>query len=83
MTTQTDYPQTAKNYGVLDRPSSVPTMHKETLRMLLHEELARARIRDMHRAIDGPRHDLRLARAARRWNRVARWAARRSRRYSR
>ncbi len=53
---------------------------EETSEMLLYEELSRARIRDLEegvraqRARSGPR-------AARRWNRVARWAARRAERY--
>ncbi|PXY32554.1 hypothetical protein [Prauserella muralis] len=53
---------------------------KETTRMLLHEELARERIRDLHTAVAGSRA-ARQARAARRWARVARWASQRSRRY--
>lgn len=53
---------------------------QETSEMLLYEELSRARIRDLE-------EDIRLqrargsARAARRWARVARWAARRAERY--
>ncbi|MFC4001826.1 hypothetical protein ACFS2C_13885 [Prauserella oleivorans] len=57
-------------------------MNTETSRMLLHEELARARIRELREATHGQR-ELRRARAARRWNRVAHWAAKRSRHYAR
>ncbi|MEU6645849.1 hypothetical protein ABZ863_25320 [Saccharomonospora sp. NPDC046836] len=72
----------ATTYVLFDRPSSAPTMSKEITQMLLYEELARARIRELHRSDPG-RRDLRRARVARRWDRVARWAARQSRRYDR
>ncbi|MEC3978975.1 hypothetical protein [Amycolatopsis sp. H20-H5] len=54
---------------------------EETSEMLLYEELSKARIRDLEEGVrrqrvrSGPR-------AARRWHRVARWAARRAESYS-
>lgn len=62
------------------RPSSAPVLTKEISEMLLYEELARARIQDMRRDIRAQQergHD----RAARRWDRVARWAAQRAGRH--
>ncbi|WP_139320523.1 hypothetical protein [Saccharomonospora sp. CUA-673] len=52
------------------------------LQDLLHEELARDRIRELQRFTDG-RREHRRAESARRWHRVARWAARRAARYDR
>lgn len=65
-----------------DRAGIGSTLTKETARMLLHEELARERIRELHAAVDG-RRAARHARAARRWDRIAHWASQRSRRYIR
>jgi hypothetical protein len=62
------------------KPTAATAMTKEISRMLMNEELARARIQEL-------RDDLRAqrartnARAARRWDRMARWASRRARRY--
>ncbi|WP_157358505.1 hypothetical protein [Amycolatopsis sp. ATCC 39116] len=55
-------------------------MTKEITRMLLNEELARARIQDLHDDVR-PRSARTNARAARRWDRVACWASRRAGRY--
>ncbi len=60
--------------------AGVAPMTKETIRMLLNEELARARIQDLHDDVR-PRTVRTNARAARRWDRVARWASRRAGRY--
>ncbi|WP_191247864.1 hypothetical protein [Amycolatopsis deserti] len=54
-------------------------MTKEITRMLLNEELARARIQDLHDDVRA--QPMRNERAARRWDRVARWASRRAGRY--
>lgn len=70
----------ARSMG-MDQPSHT-AKNTETSRMLLHEELARARIRELREATDGQR-EARRARAARRWQRVAHWATRRSRHYAR
>jgi hypothetical protein len=62
------------------RPSAAPVLTKEIVEMLMYEELARARIQDL-------RTDMRdqnvrgHARAARRWERMAQWAARRAHRH--
>jgi len=62
------------------RPCATPVTIKEISEMLMNEELARARIQEL-------RADLREqrargnARAARRWDRMARWASRRASRY--
>ena len=53
---------------------------KETSEMLLYEELSKARIRDLEEGVHAQRARGN-ARALRRWNRVARWAARRAERY--
>ncbi|MEV6908355.1 hypothetical protein [Amycolatopsis sp. NPDC051071] len=52
---------------------------EETSEMLLYEELSRARIRDLEEGVRAQRARS-GARAARRWNRVARWAKRRAER---
>lgn len=70
--------QTAPTSGPVD---TTPHKSREMFSMLMHEELARARIQDIHRAAGG-RGEVRRARAARRWNRMARWAERRARRLS-
>ena len=45
--------------------------------LLMHEDLARARMRESQRAAADQRLARRLA-SARRWNRLARWAGRRA-----
>jgi hypothetical protein len=50
---------------------------EETSEMLLYEELSRARIRDLEEGVRAQRARSN-ARAARRWAKVARWAARRA-----
>ncbi|HVV14431.1 hypothetical protein [Amycolatopsis sp.] len=62
------------------RPSVTPVTTKEITEMLMHEELARARIQEL-RADMNAQQARSHARAARRWERVSRWAARRARRY--
>lgn len=62
------------------RPSSAPVMTKEISEMLINEELARARIQDMRRDIRA-QQERGHVRAARRWDRIARWAARRARQH--
>ncbi|GHF17320.1 hypothetical protein GCM10017786_59100 [Amycolatopsis deserti] len=59
--------------------AGVAPMTKEITRMLLNEELARARIQDLHDDVRA--QPMRNERAARRWDRVARWASRRAGRY--
>lgn len=51
--------------------------HRESNRMLIHEELARSRMRDYQRQADHDRVVKRLV-AARRWDRIAAWSARRA-----
>ena len=53
---------------------------EEISEMLLYEELSRARIRDLEEGVRAQRARG-GARAVRRWNRVARWAAQRAERY--
>jgi hypothetical protein len=65
---------------VRTRPSVSPVMTKEITEMLMYEELARARIQDMRDDIRVQRSQGR-ARTARRWNRMARWAAQRAHRH--
>lgn len=68
-----------------ESPNRVPgtfKAFKEMAHMLLHEELARSRIRDLQQAVPHRQEVLRI-RAARRWSWVASWAASRARRYSR
>lgn len=64
-----------------DRPQANRDWIQELFEMLLNEELARARIRDWLHEAKG-RRDARVARSARRWGRLAHWAAARSRRLS-
>ncbi|EHR49353.1 hypothetical protein SacmaDRAFT_1064 [Saccharomonospora marina XMU15] len=64
------------------RPRTTRYRKREFSQMLLNEELARARIRDWLQAAEGQR-DARVARAASRWERLARWASGRSRRLTR
>ncbi|OQO89792.1 hypothetical protein B1813_18160 [Saccharomonospora piscinae] len=59
-----------------DRVLTVPA-NREYTTMLMQEELARERIRDMLTAVSGQRQ-ARHARSARRWTRVAAWAQRRA-----
>ena len=59
----------------------VPTTHDHTTKgttvMLLHEALARSRMREAERAAHEYRQARRLV-AARNWQRLARWTARRA-----
>ncbi|MBN6034274.1 hypothetical protein [Amycolatopsis sp. 195334CR] len=64
------------------RPNPAPTMIKEINEMLLYEELARARIRDLHVTARGDR-TWRHARPSRRSGRIGRWAAKQVRRSTR
>lgn len=57
------------------RTSDYPNTEKTS--MLLHEELARDRIREMRKQVEGGRTE-RRHRAARRWHRVAHWASERA-----
>ncbi|MTD59420.1 hypothetical protein [Amycolatopsis pithecellobii] len=59
-------------------PSSAPILTKEITQMLMYEELARARIQDLRREIRA-QQERGHHRAARRWDRMAYWAARRAR----
>ncbi|GHF80132.1 superfamily I DNA and/or RNA helicase [Amycolatopsis bartoniae] len=62
------------------RPSSTPVQTKEIIEMLMQEELARVRIQEMHQEMRA--HQARgRDRSFRRWDRVARWAARRADRH--
>jgi hypothetical protein len=79
-------PVTTRDYEARRAPlTAAPTKVneikvEETAEMLLHEELAKARIRDLEEGVRAQRHRsaVRAARAARRWSRVADWASRRS-----
>lgn len=62
------------------RPSAAPVITKEISEMLMYEELARARIQDMRTQMRD-QHARGHARAARRWDRMARWARRRAHRH--
>ncbi|TNC21403.1 hypothetical protein [Amycolatopsis alkalitolerans] len=62
------------------RPSAAPVTTKEITEMLIYEELARARIQDLRRDIHAQQRRGH-ARAARRWDRIAGWAAQRARRH--
>ncbi|RJQ89310.1 hypothetical protein [Amycolatopsis panacis] len=68
--------------GEIARAQPKPKQSKtqETTTMLLHEELSRARIRDFHTEAEAQR-PWRRARAARRWTRLARWAANHAKRH--
>ncbi|SFP71440.1 hypothetical protein [Saccharomonospora viridis] len=61
-------------------PWTTESNTKERTAMLIHEELARARIRDMLRSACQQRR-ARHARSAHRWARVAAWAQRRADRF--
>ncbi|HJQ48386.1 MAG TPA: hypothetical protein VJ870_19000 [Amycolatopsis sp.] len=63
------------------KPSATTISTKETSRMLINEALARARIQELREDIRAQR-ERSNERAARRWDRMARWASRRARRYS-
>ncbi|OXM59423.1 hypothetical protein [Amycolatopsis vastitatis] len=75
-------PVTAKDYEarMCPRLQLTKTEIEEISEMLLYEELSRARIRDLEEGVRAQRARG-SARAARRWTRVARWAARRAERY--
>ncbi|UJW35418.1 hypothetical protein L3Q67_17485 [Saccharothrix sp. AJ9571] len=64
------------------RPSPAPTMIKEITEMLLYEELARARIQDLHVTARGDR-TWRHARPSLRNGRLGRWIARQTSRSAR
>lgn len=85
MTPRTDFDrQTPHTFStaMLERQFVGSNANKETSQMLIYEQLARARIQEQQDALEGRRH-ARRARAARRWDRVARWAAHRAAVYSR
>ena len=63
------------------KPAAATIRTKETRRMLMNEELARARIQELRDDLRAQRAR-RNARAARRWDRMASWASRRARRYN-
>lgn len=69
-------PATASQRRAFDHPNTEKTL------MLLHEELARDRIRELRRQAEHGRAERREA-AARRWHRVAHWAARRAAHFDR
>ncbi|WP_116201904.1 hypothetical protein [Amycolatopsis circi] len=78
ITTRDFEARTGKPVRVQPKPKQ--NKSQETTKMLLHEELSRARIRDLiaEQEIQRP---WRQARAARRWSRVARWATNRAERF--
>ena len=63
-------------------PMNVETYPKGNLTMLLHEELARARMRESQRVAAQQRLARRLA-TVNRWRKLASWASRRAARASR
>ncbi|MCP2253710.1 hypothetical protein LY13_002464 [Prauserella aidingensis] len=69
-------PQATSHRLTSDQPNT------ETSPMLLHEELTRDRIRELRKQAEGGGAE-RRRRAARRWQRVARWASRRAEHYDR
>ncbi|ADJ43051.1 hypothetical protein AMES_1229 [Amycolatopsis mediterranei S699] len=76
-------PVTTRDYEAHPRSEELQltkTEIEEISEMLLYEELSRARIRDLEEGVRAQRARS-GARAARRWTRVARWAARRAERY--
>ncbi|MEV6447707.1 hypothetical protein [Amycolatopsis sp. NPDC051716] len=76
-------PVTTRDYEAHPRSEELQltkTEIEEISEMLLYEELSRARIRDLEEGVRAQRARG-GARAARRWSRVARWAARRAERY--
>ncbi|MEV5717977.1 hypothetical protein AB0L41_29150 [Amycolatopsis mediterranei] len=76
-------PVTTRDYEAHPRSEELQltkTEIEEISEMLLYEELSRARIRDLEEGVRAQRSRS-GARAARRWTRVARWAARRAERY--
>lgn len=68
---ETYLPTATSRHRTSDYPNT------ETPPMLLHEELTRDRIRELRKQAEGGRAE-RRHRAARRWQRVARWASRRA-----
>ncbi|QWF79046.1 hypothetical protein [Amycolatopsis sp. CA-230715] len=70
---------TRKLQPSLGEPSATPIPIKEITEMLIYEELSRARIHDSREATQ-VRQALDL-RSARRWDRIARWAAKRARQF--
>jgi hypothetical protein len=79
-------PVTTRDYEARRAPlTAVPTKVneikvEETAEMLLYEELAKARIRDLEEGVRAQRQRgvIRASRASKRWSRVARWASQRS-----
>ncbi|KAA9155564.1 hypothetical protein FPZ12_029670 [Amycolatopsis acidicola] len=69
-----------KHAAVHARPSVVPVTTKEITEMLMYEELARARIQELREDVHA-QQTRSHARAARRWDRMSRWAAQRARRH--
>ncbi|PRX43556.1 hypothetical protein B0I33_11413 [Prauserella shujinwangii] len=80
MTTRTSTDHRPAN--PLDGANGIDMTTQENTQMLIYEELARSRIRELHHGLDGRRY-VRRARAARRWGRLATWASRRSGQLSR
>lgn len=78
ITTRDFEARTGKPVRVQPKPKQ--NKSQEITKMLLHEELSRARIRDLITECETQR-PWRQARAERRWSRVARWATRRAERY--
>ncbi len=73
---------TRKQNVTLGKPSVTPFKTTEITEMLIYEELARARIRDLEEDMRA-QHARGHARAARGWSRVAKWAARQAQRHQR
>ncbi|WP_020662291.1 hypothetical protein [Amycolatopsis benzoatilytica] len=71
--------RTGKTVPVQAKPKQ--TKSQEISNMLLHEELSRARIRDLITEHEAQR-PWRQARAARRWSRLADWAKSRAERHA-
>ncbi|MCP2178758.1 hypothetical protein LY12_000020 [Prauserella alba] len=67
---------------VTSRHHTSTESNTETPHMLLHEELTRDRIRELRKQAEGGRAE-RRHRAARRWQRIARWASRRAEHFDR
>jgi len=79
LTTRDYESRTGKTVPVQAKPKQ--NKSQETTKMLLHEELSKARIRDLISDHEAQR-PWRQARAARRWSRLARWAANRAERHT-
>ncbi|WP_370946953.1 hypothetical protein AB5J62_05150 [Amycolatopsis sp. cg5] len=85
----TAMPITTRDYELLRAPESVVPSElneikvEETSEMLLHEELAKARIQELEESFREARvrGSIRSARAARRWSKLAQWASDRAHRH--